>query len=194
VLTAGLENLLRRHLLVARRSSLGITRDSGYETRHLCVGFVDLVGSTAIAQRSATTELGAILSEFERISTETVTAGGGRVIKLIGDEILYTAPEEVSGCTIALQLTDLFAGHPALPPARAGVASGEVMMRDGDVFGPVVNLAARAVDLAQRSEVVVPAAVAHAAGMTSKPLGGRRLKGFEHEIELCRLERSARRA
>jgi class 3 adenylate cyclase len=40
------------------------------------------------------------------------------------------------------------------------VAGGEVLLRDGDVFGPVVNLAARAVEVALAGQVVAPMAVA----------------------------------
>ena len=186
-LTAGLEILLRQHLLAARRSSLGLAVDSGYESRHLCVGFVDLVDSTALAQQMTTTELGSVLSEFERVAADTVSAGGGRVVKLIGDEVLYTSVDAQSACAIALKLTSVFDRHPTVPPARAGVASGEVMLRDGDVFGPVVNLAARAVKLASPSEVVLPTAMALAARIASEPLGRHALKGFEGEVELSRL-------
>jgi adenylate cyclase len=70
---------------------------------------------------------------------------------------------------------------------RAGVAAGDVMLRDGDVFGPVVNLAARAVTLAGPSEVVLPPAVAAAAGLRAESLGPQALKGFESGVELSRL-------
>jgi adenylate cyclase len=185
--TSALEILLRRHLLTARRSSLSMTAGSGFETRELCVGFVDLVGSTALAQQRPTAELGSLLGEFERIASDTVTAAGGRVVKLIGDEILYTTADAGSACAIAIRLAATFADHPGVPPVRAGLAGGEVMMRDGDVFGPVVNLAARAVKLAEPSEVVAPPALAAAASVASEPLGARALKGFAEQVELCRL-------
>jgi adenylate cyclase len=187
--TAGLEILLRQHLLAARRSSLGADAASGYESRPMCVGFVDLVGSAALAQQMTTRELGSVLGEFERIASETVSASGGRVVKLIGDEILYTSAGARSACAIALQLTSTFDRHPTIPAARAGVASGEVMLRDGDVFGPFVNLAARAVRLAAPSDVIVPSAMAAAARIPSEPLGRHALKGFDGEVELSRLSR-----
>ena len=66
------------------------------------------------------------------------------MVKLIGDEILYTAPDATSACAIALDLADTFRDHPIVPPVRVGLAGGQVMLLDGDVFGPVVNLADRA--------------------------------------------------
>jgi class 3 adenylate cyclase len=184
---AALDILLRQHIIAARRTILGDAADVGYETQPMCVGFVDLVGSTALAQRLSTRELGAVLTAFEHTAADAVTAGGGRVVKLIGDEVLYTAAGESSACDIALALVARFTDHPIVPPVRAGVASGELMLRDGDVFGPVVNLAARAVKMAGAGHVVTTVAVAQAAGIEAEPLGRQTLKGFDDDVELCRL-------
>ena len=182
-----LDALLRQHLIGARRTIIGDIADAGFETQHLLVGFVDLVSSTALAQRLSTRELGAALTEFENLAADAVTAEGGRVVKLIGDEILYTAGDERSGCRIAFKLAATFADHSVIPPVRVGMAAGEVLLRDGDVFGPVVNLAARAVNLAAADEIVTTLAVAEAAGLRSEPLGERLLKGFDEGVEVCRL-------
>ena len=182
-----LDALLRQHLIRARRSILGDIADVGYETQHLVVGFVDIVSSTALAQRLSTRELGAALTEFENVAADAVTAEGGRVVKLIGDEILYTAGDERSGCTIAFKLAAAFADHSVIPPVRIGIAAGEVLLRDGDVFGPVVNLAARAVNVAETDEIVTTLPVAEAVGFRSEPLGQRLLKGFDEGVEMCRL-------
>jgi adenylate cyclase len=183
---SALDVLLRQHLIGARRTILGVAADAGYETRRMCVGFVDLVGSTALAQRLSTRELGAVLTEFEHVAVDTVTSAGGRVVKLIGDEVLYTASDEASACEIALTLATTFAEHPVVPTARASVAAGDVVLRDGDVFGPIVNLAARAAKVAAPGEVVAPAAVAAAAGIPAEPVGHEALEGFD-DVELCRL-------
>jgi adenylate cyclase len=187
ILEEALDGLLRQHILAARRPITGETAKAGYESRPMCVGFVDLVGSTALAQRLSTGELGSVLGEFERLAADAVRDAGGRVVKLIGDEILYTAGDESTACHIALGLAASFDAHPVIPTVRAGVAGGPVLMRDGDVFGPVVNLAARVVKVAAPGEVVAPAALAAAAGVDSQPLGPWALKGFEGEVELCRL-------
>jgi class 3 adenylate cyclase len=184
---AALDVLLRQHILAARRSFLGDPGEAGFETRPLCVCFVDLVGSTALARRLSTRELGAALTEFEHVAADTVTSAGGRLVKLIGDEVLYTASDEASACAMALRLAATFNDHPLLPPVRAGVASGEVLLRDGDVFGPVVNLAARAVKVAEAGEVVTSRAVAEVAGIGATPLERRELRGFDDDLELCRL-------
>jgi len=184
---ATLEVLLRQHLIAARRTVLGDAADAGYETQRRCVGFVDLVDSTELSQRLPTRELGALLTEFENVAADTVTSSGGRVVKLIGDEILFTAADARSAAAIALELARAFGAHPVIPPARAGIACGEVLLRDGDVFGPVVSMAARAVKAAGPGEVVAPPAVAAAAGTAAEPHGRHALKGFGDPVELCRL-------
>ena len=188
--TGSLDTLLRQHILAARRSILGDSIDLGYETQRLAVGFVDLVGSTALAQRLATRELGAVLTEFENEASDAVTASGGRVVKLIGDEILYTAPDERAAFAIALGLAATFVDHPRVPEIRAGLASGDVLLRDGDVFGPVVNLAARAVKVAAPGQVVAPSAVVSAAGLQGEHVDVPALKGFDAAVPLMAVTRS----
>src|SRR6266566_1822573 len=80
---AALDILLRQHIIAARRTILGDAVDAGYETRRMCVGLLELVGSTALAQRLSTRELGSVLSEFEQVAADTITSGGGRLVKLI---------------------------------------------------------------------------------------------------------------
>jgi len=186
-LAFALDVLLRQHLQLARRSSLGAATEGGYEKRRMCVGFVDLVGSTRLALGATASALGEVLAEFERASSEVVSARGGRVVKLIGDEVLFTAANERSASEIALALRERLAAHPSIPPVRAGLAGGDVLLRDGDVFGPVVNLAARVVGAAGAGQVLVPAAFAAAAGISARPLRPRELKGFEGAVELCEL-------
>jgi class 3 adenylate cyclase len=70
---------------------------------------------------------------------------------------------------------------------RAGVASGDALLRHGDVFGPVVNLAARAVKAASPSDVVAPVSVAANAGIKAQRLGPHQLRGIEKDIERYRL-------
>ena len=157
----------------------------------MCVGFIDLVGSTALAERLSTREFGAVLTEFENLTADTITAAGGRVIKLIGDEVLYTAGNEQTACEIALDLITQLAEHPRVPAVRAGVARGDVLLRDGDVFGPVVNLAARAVKLAGPSELLAPPTVAQSARLRAESLTSQSLKGFDGTIQLCRVVRDS---
>ena len=184
---AVLETLLREHIIGARRTTRGTASELGHETRQMCVGFLDLVGSTALAQHLSTSELEAVLTEFEHTAADTVTASGGRVVKLIGDAVMYVVADESAALGIALEVIGVVSEDPRVPPVRGGVAAGGVLTRNGDVFGPVVNLAARAVKVAGAGEVVAPVALATAAGIEAEPLGSHRLRGFDDDVDLCRL-------
>jgi adenylate cyclase len=190
LMAPALDLLFRQHLLAAQRTVLADADLVGYETQRLVVGFVDLVGSTELGEQLSLPDLGAVLSTFEQLAADTVTAGGGRIVKLIGDEILYTSPDAGLACTVALDLSEACDAHPLIPSVRGGLASGKVMMRDGDVFGPVVNLAARAVKAAQPGEVLVTADLADAAGLRTESRGLHRLKGVTGDIELRHVIRS----
>ncbi|HEX9681722.1 MAG TPA: adenylate/guanylate cyclase domain-containing protein [Acidimicrobiales bacterium] len=184
-----LDVLFRQHLLTAQRTVLD-DELTGYETQQLVVGFVDLVGSTGLAEELTMAELGGVLTTFENLASDTVRAAGGRVVKLIGDEIMYTTSDAASACAIALDLADVFRDHPTVPAVRGGLAGGRVMLRDGDVFGPVVNAAARAVKVAAPGEVIAASDVADEAGLSSEPRGHHQLKGISQPLLLHALVRS----
>jgi len=74
-----------------------------------------------------------------------------------------------------------------VPPVRAGLAGGVVLLRDGDAFGPVVNLAARAVKAAPPGQVVATAEVADASGFAHESCGPHTFKGVAEPIALYRL-------
>lgn len=121
----------------------------------LAVAFVDLVGSTEWAEAADTTSHAAALRRFETRAWGVASAHGGRVVKTIGDEAMIVAPEAENVCRTACELCEWVDADPDLPRARGAVAFGPVTVRDGDYFGPVVNLAARATKEASPGAVVV---------------------------------------
>ena len=185
-----IEQLLLRHLANLGRPQALTSGTHGYESQQLVVGFVDLVGSTKFAGSLSIPELGRAMSEFEATSADLVVARRGRVVKLIGDEVMFTSADPATACAIASDLVQVFRAHPVLPPVRAGLAFGPVLTRDGDCFGPTVNLAARVVAAAGESEVVVDEATARAAGVATDSLGSVVLKGFDEpqRLERVRIE------
>lgn len=166
------------------------------DTIELAIGFADLVGSTTLAGSRSLAELSAALDGFERTATEVVLAGGGRVVKFIGDEVMFRAPDPDSACAIAVDLVDRVRADPDLPPLRAGVAYGEVLSREGDFYGSTVNLAARITKLSPLHGVIVTAAAAraldpgHAFSVTA--LGAIEMKGVAEPVELAAVTRAQR--
>lgn len=142
----------RRHLLAAvlRASAAPSATD-----RTLTIGFADLVGFTAFSQALDGRELAAMVDRFEAIAYEHIPARGGRVVKMIGDEVMFTVDEGTVAAEIALALVEAHQRDAELPDLRVGLASGPTLSWEGDVYGPTVNLASRLVNLARPRAVLV---------------------------------------
>ena len=93
------------------------------------------------------------------LTVESVAARGGRVVKLLGDGVLIRFDHLTDAVDATLEV---LAALPAagMPTGHAGVTSGPLIARDGDVFGRTVNMAARIADAAPDGRLWVPLAVA----------------------------------
>jgi len=124
----------------------------------------------------------ALLERFETLVLNTVVTHGGRAIKNLGDEVLFVTDDPVSAADTALALMDLISAEELMPPMHAGLAYGPVLYRGGDVFGPVVNIAARIAGLARQDSIRVDDAMATALGDTEQfalsPCRGHRVRGY----------------
>jgi adenylate cyclase len=186
----GLGSVFRHHMrqAVTRQRVIqeGVTRR---ELARLAIGFVDLVGSTALQSALDIGALADQVSRFETRAFDVTAAGGGRLVKFIGDEIMVAAVDPVAGCTIVSDLVEAFTEDGTQP--RAGLVFGEVLFRHGDYYGPVVNLAARLVEAAIPGEALVDASVVEAvkedAGPVFEPAGRRMLKGFDAPVAVWTL-------
>jgi class 3 adenylate cyclase len=181
-LSAAMDGLLRHHLVDAARPNVtGVS--SGFETVTATVGFVDVVGSTGLATHLPLGDIGRSIASFEEHAANAVAASGGRVVKFIGDEVMFRVHDPAAACFVALTIVARFSDDDVLPGARAGVAVGDLLVRDVDYFGPVVNVAARATKLARPGTVLATApvrdAVPEAAGLRLVAVPPRRLKGFD---------------
>ena len=158
--------------------------------RNLMIGFVDLVGYTALARTLSPRELADLLGRFEELVAAVVTSGGGRLVKLIGDGAMFACDGPAEGCRVALALSDRLGAVETLPPARVGVDYGSVLSLYGDYFGDVVNRAARLVALANPGTVVISDSVAEAIDDKSfglERLPAQALKGFQAPAVTYRL-------
>jgi adenylate cyclase len=150
----------RRQFAAATERSFASLTSDGHPV--LAVGFVDLVGYTRTSRESDAAQLQRMLERFERETSLRVTACGGRVVKTLGDAVLFVADDVVGAAEVALETVAAHEADESLPEVRAGVALGPVLTRLGDVFGNPVNLASRLTDEARPSSVLVDRAVAEA--------------------------------
>jgi adenylate cyclase len=144
----------RRHLAAAA-DRIVLATQSEQPAADMVVGFADIVGYTSLARHYDTAELAALLEAFEEDTSETVVSRHGRVVKTLGDEVLFVTDTPRDAAEIALRLTDPGRAGRGLPALRVGMAAGQVLSRFGDVYGPVVNLAARLTSLARPETVLV---------------------------------------
>lgn len=139
---------------------------NGSDDSEATVGFADIAGYTSFSRHASESDLANLLELFESVATDAVGAHGGRVVKLIGDAVLFTADDPVDGARIAC---DLLGSWPAAqPPLRAGVASGPILRRLGDIFGPTVNVASRLTTLGDPGQIRVDEATSDALEASSE--------------------------
>lgn len=141
----------RRHLLAALAQSLAVGADD--ELR--AVGFADLSGFSRISKRASAEEITEIVETFEAEAFDVVSAHESRVVKLIGDEVMFVAESFDDAVEISLDLISRLLPVEAVPPVHCGVAAGPTVLVGGDVFGQTVNLASRLTDQARPDSVVV---------------------------------------
>ncbi len=161
-------------------------------TEVTALGFVDLVGSTAWAQTMNLREQNLALTRFESAAWSNAVLTGGRVVKTIGDEVFFSAPSADAACRIGTAVCEAAAEDPLLPPARGAVGIGPANPREGDYFGPLVNLLGRLVKVGAPGELVVTEAAAEElspAEWSLRPLEPADLRGIEHPVPVFVVER-----
>ncbi|WP_438387765.1 adenylate/guanylate cyclase domain-containing protein [Actinopolyspora saharensis] len=144
----------RRHLSAIAARELNEDENRAEEPT-LVVGFADIVGYTRLIRDYSEIELAGLIDTFEELVTGVIAENHGRVVKTVGDEVLFVADTAEDAGEIALALNERVAEEPRLPPLRIGLASGQVLARFGDVYGSTVNIASRLTTLARPASVLV---------------------------------------
>jgi len=172
----------RRHLTDAVSRMLSDAEPSTDEHgvwRH--IGFADLVSFTTLVRRLSERELATVVQRFEVLTSDIVTAHGGRIVKTVGDEILFSNREAAPAAATALDLVDAMSGDDVLPAVRVGMAAGPVLSRLGDVFGTTVNRASRLTAIAHPGNILIDGqmatTLASLSGFDLTPLRRRALRG-----------------
>jgi len=182
-----LEQTLNRRIIDGVENALvGAGRLQARPESPPAIAFVDLSGFTTLTIERGDPAAAEMAGRLQTLADGAVRNAGGRVVKLLGDGVLLRFGGAADAIRSVLRLVaDVQAA--GLPPAHAGVAAGLVVIRDGDVYGQTVNLAARIAGQAGPGQVLVEegAVIALPAGVaTFSPLGRVRLKGFPDDVGL----------
>jgi class 3 adenylate cyclase len=173
-----LDVLHRRHLLAGMRTR--VLWDAGRPNIDAAIGFADIVEYTTQTRAVDTAELADLVTRFESTTRDVIVDGGGRIVKWIGDEVMFQTSTAAAGCRIATGLLQAFDADGSLPALRIGLAFGRVLAFEGDCYGQPVNEAARLVKVALPGCALVNSAVLERVdgSVVFEPQGVQRLKGI----------------
>jgi class 3 adenylate cyclase len=155
-------------------------------TELVALGFVDLVGSTAWAEALNLRDQSLALSRFESAAWSSAVIRQGRVVKMIGDEVFFSATSADAACRIGIDVIRAAAEDDVLPPARGAVGWGSATPREGDYYGPLVNLLSRLVKAGAPGQLVVTEPTAAALSRDAwhlEPLEVDDLRGIDHPVK-----------
>lgn len=188
-LTDAIGDVLIEHLLAVSRATWALDERRATVTRELTVGFADLVDYTRNARTLAPDELASAVGRFEACVADVVARHGGRVVKLIGDEVMFVIEDPARACALATELVEQLARDGRLPEVRIGLAAGPVVSHQGDYYGDFVNLAARLVKAAEPGTILVSESVAERVSgqLGTEPIETEPLKGYDGTARAYRL-------
>lgn len=148
-----IDAVFRQHIVSARTHFEGVITDASASVT--CgIGFADLTGFTTLTQILTPTELLDLLVEFGGTVSDLVHADGGRVVKFIGDEVMWVTSTPELLVKVAMDLVEHSRAREAGLQVRAGLGYGSVLAIGGDYFGNPVNLAARLVGAAAPGQIL----------------------------------------
>jgi adenylate cyclase len=127
----------------------------------MVAGFADIVGFTSLSRTAGEDELADLVERFESVTSGVIAEHRGRVVKMIGDEVLFVVQSPKAAADIAVGLMGWSDGEKN-PQLRIGMAYGRVISWLGDVYGPVVNVASRLTSVARPGSVVIDRELASA--------------------------------
>jgi class 3 adenylate cyclase len=154
--------------------------------------FADVCDSTGIAEALGNVASRSVIGEILGKLRSVTESMGGTVVKTIGDEIMSAFNTPMDGIAAAV---DMQRAVSAIPPVkgihsrvRIGLHSGTVLMENDDLFGDVVNVAARVVGMAAGEQVLTTGTTIDsiADGLVPyRSLGVHAVKGRDERLHLC---------
>lgn len=151
----------------------------------LTVLFTDIVGSTSLAEELGDKRWSALLDAHDAVVRTAIQDSGGKEVKTVGDGFVATFTSPGAAIRCGHRIVDVVASLG--PRVRVGIHTGEVEVRDDDLVGIGVHIAARIAALAEAGEVLVSGTVRElvAGGdFTFASRGAQQLKGVSGQRRL----------
>jgi adenylate cyclase len=141
--------------------------------------FLDLTGYTRLTEERGDRAAAELAASMARMVARTSREHGGKLVKWLGDGVMFHYREAGPGVLAALRMIDAISAS-GLPPAHVGIHAGPVLFQEGDYFGRTVNIAARIAAYARPGEILVSQDVVDASeldGVMFTSIGPADLKG-----------------
>jgi adenylate cyclase len=178
---AGIRNLFERFERALVEAGLHAT-----DAIPPAICFLDLTGYTRLTEERGDQAAADLAGQLARLVQRTSAAHGGKVIKWLGDGVMFQYQRPDSAVLAALEMVD-GVRETGLPPAHVGVHAGPVLFQEGDYFGRTVNAAARIAEYARQGEVLVSREVVETmdgSGLVFSEIGEVQLKGLAGPLAL----------
>jgi class 3 adenylate cyclase/Tfp pilus assembly protein PilF len=180
----------------------GQVTDPSFNRKLIAILSADVAGYSRMIGQDEEGTLAALAAHMSEVIEPAITGHHGRIVKTTGDGVLAEFPSPVAAAHAALQIQDeLRSRNTGVPEAkqqwlRIGLTLGDVMVRDGDIFGDAVNVAARLQALAEPGRVYASAAVVDQLrghkGFAWDELGEKTLKNIARPVRTFRLKQEGK--
>ena len=153
------------------------------------IAFIDLTGYTEMTAAVGDQNAAQSAMMLQILAASAVRERRGRVVKLLGDGVMLRF-SSIGDAIDSVRELMASIGDAGLPAAHAGIAAGSMVVRDGDVYGHTVNLAARIASHAGAGELLVAADGVDeptGASLEFEDAGSAMLKGIADPVRLLRV-------
>lgn len=165
-------------------------------TKHLTIMFTDMKGFTERTSGHSRRQLDYLLEMQDDLVKPAIRQFDGTIVKTIGDAFLVAFESPTDAVLCGMKIQENVINHNARAASsdqfdiRIAINSGEVNVRENDIFGEAVNIASRIESIAEPNEVYFTEAVYLAMNRNEIPtaeVGYRRLKGIPEEIKIYKV-------
>jgi len=165
-------------------------------TKHLSIMLTDMKGFTTRASTQSRQQLQHLLELQDELIKPAIKHFDGTIVKTIGDAFLVTFESPTDAVLCGMKIQENIINHNARATSsdqmevRIAINSGEVNLKDGDVFGEPVNITSRIEGIAEPNEVYFTEAIYLTMNKNEIPtaeVGYRKLKGIPEEIKVYKV-------
>lgn len=161
------------------------------DTAFRALMFTDIVGSTEMTGRLGDVRAVEVIRAHDAIIRRSLERYGGSEVKHLGDGIFASFTDVAASVRCAVEIQENFSSHNEVSTTpihiRIGVHAGEPVEEKEDLFGSVVQMAARICDVAQTDRILVSRAVKDSCtdvDLMFDPVGSETLRGFTEPVQL----------